>query len=90
MLTHVPGAAQSILDNIARGEFRIPLRLADRAKQVARLMKRYADQPIDLADACLIDLATEVKTARIFTLDSDFEIYRWGRNRPFELVLEPP
>jgi predicted nucleic acid-binding protein len=43
---------------------------------------------MDLADACLVDLATEMGTGRILTLDSDFKIYRWGRNRPFELLLE--
>jgi predicted nucleic acid-binding protein len=41
---------------------------------------------MDFADACLVELATRLNTGRILTFDSDFQIYRWGRNRPFELL----
>jgi uncharacterized protein len=41
------------------------------------LMERYADQPMDLADASLIVAAEMLQTRKIFTLDtSDFSIYR--------------
>jgi hypothetical protein len=54
--------------------------------RIAKLMERYADRPMDLADASLVALAEERNLKRIFTLDSDFEIYRLhGRSR-FELV----
>jgi predicted nucleic acid-binding protein len=43
---------------------------------------------MDLADACLVDLATHLRTGRILTFDSDFRIYRWGRNRLFEILLQ--
>ncbi len=42
----------------------------------AALMAKYADQPMDLADATLVALAEERGQRRIFTLDSDFRIYR--------------
>jgi hypothetical protein len=32
-------------------------------------------------------MASDYQTGRILTLDADFRIYRWGRNRPFELLL---
>jgi predicted nucleic acid-binding protein len=88
LLRNIHGATKDILTNITRGEFCVPFRLADRAEQVSRLMTKYADLPMDLADACLVDLATELKSSRIFTLDSDFHTYRWGRNRPFDILLE--
>ena len=34
-----------------------------------------------------VAMAMELGTGRILTLDSDFSIYRWGRNRPFELLV---
>jgi predicted nucleic acid-binding protein len=52
-------------------------------------MRKYADQPMDFADACLVDMANELATGQIFTLDGDFRIYRWGRNRAFELLMDP-
>ncbi len=43
---------------------------------------------MDFADACLVDMATDMRTGRILTLDHHFQIYRWGRNRPFDLLIE--
>jgi predicted nucleic acid-binding protein len=43
---------------------------------------------MDLADACLVDLAEELDTGDILTLDSDFHIYRWSRNRTFHVLIE--
>ena len=28
------------------------------------------------------------QTGRILTLDRDFRLYRWGKNRPFQLLIE--
>jgi len=88
LLRHVHGARRDILTNISRGEFQIPLRLTDRCTEVGRLLQKYADVPMDLADACLVDMATVLNTGRILTLDSDFRIYRWGRNRKFDLLID--
>jgi predicted nucleic acid-binding protein len=52
----------------------------------ARLMDQYADRPMDLADATLVALAEERGDRRIFTLDSDFRIYRWRGRQDFELI----
>jgi uncharacterized protein len=47
------------------------------------LMKRYQDQPMDFADATLVQLAQRESLYSVFTVDfSDFEIYRIeGRKR---------
>jgi len=54
------------------------------------LMDRYADHPMDLADASLIVAAELLPTRRIFTLDrSDFSTYRilrGKRHEPVEIV----
>jgi predicted nucleic acid-binding protein len=50
------------------------------------LMVKYADLPMDLADATIVALAEERGERRIFTLDDDFQIYRiHGRTR-FETI----
>jgi predicted nucleic acid-binding protein len=88
LLRAVKGAAAAVLENVDRGNFLIPYRLTGRAAQVGKLMKKYANLPIDLADACLVDIASQLGSGRIWTLDADFQIYRWGRNRPFELLID--
>lgn len=50
------------------------------------LMEKYRDAPMDLADASLVAIAEARELKRVFTLDSDFSVYRiWGRER-FELL----
>jgi predicted nucleic acid-binding protein len=67
---------------------RLELADLDRAavKRTAALMDKYADRPMDLADATLVALAEIRNQRRIFTLDADFTIYRiHGRTR-FDIV----
>jgi len=50
-------------------------------------MRKYRDIPADFADACLIQMADELDTGDILTLDSDFKHYRWRRNKSFHLLI---
>jgi len=52
----------------------------------ARLMDQYADRPMDLADATIVALAEEQGDRRIFTLDADFQIYRFRGRQRFETI----
>jgi predicted nucleic acid-binding protein len=52
------------------------------------LMGKYRSLPMDFADATLVVLAEKLKTRRVFTLDSDFRVYRIGGRRAFEVVPE--
>jgi predicted nucleic acid-binding protein len=87
LLRSVKGASEQILANVAAGIFQMPIPLSSAAGSVARILAKYADREIDLADACLIHLATELSVGDIFTLDRDFHVYRWGRNQPFKLLI---
>ena len=55
-------------------------------RRAAHLMERYADRPMDLADATLVVLAEERGLSRIFTLDGDFHIYRINGRKRFDLI----
>lgn len=50
------------------------------------LMEQYRDIPMDLADASLVATAESLNQRRIFTLDRDFQIYRFRGNQSFEVV----
>ncbi len=55
----------------------------------ARLMGKYADTPMDFADATLVMLADETGCAEILTLDvRGFRTYRFRSNRRFNLILD--
>jgi len=88
ILRNVAGAPRAVVQNIEDGTFQIPYQVMGRTAILARLLSKYADVPMAFADACLVDLADELGTGRILTLDDDFRVYRWGRNRPFDLLLD--
>jgi len=51
------------------------------------LMKRYADRPMDFADATLVHLARRERLSTVFTIDhDDFESYRIDGRRRFRIV----
>ena len=88
LLRRAPGAPEAVIKNIANGVFRTPVRLVDRADAVEKLLRKYRDVPMDLADACLVELADQLGSGRILTLDRDFEIYRWRSRRKFEFLID--
>ncbi len=52
------------------------------------LMEKYADLPMDLADASLVVAATELGEGRILSTDQrDFNTYRWKDVEPFHNLL---
>jgi predicted nucleic acid-binding protein len=50
------------------------------------LMAQYQNVPMDLADASLLATAEALGLRQIFTLDSDFRIYRIGGVHAFEII----
>jgi hypothetical protein len=51
------------------------------------LMRKYADLPMDFADATLVALAEDLGTDLVFTTDHrDFEVYRADGNRHFQIL----
>jgi predicted nucleic acid-binding protein len=51
------------------------------------LMERYADRPMDFADATLVRVAEREGLETILTIDrADFETYRIGRNAKFRVL----
>ena len=56
-------------------------------KKIKNLMKKYADLPMDFADATIVCLATETGMQNIVTLDSkDFAIYRLPKKKSFTIM----
>jgi uncharacterized protein len=51
------------------------------------LMRKYADRPMDFADATLVHLAEREALTTVFTIDhEDFETYRIAGKRKFRIV----
>ena len=69
-----------------KGVYEISMSLGDHWSGIEALLRKYADRPVSLADACLIRCAEIYQESRILTFDSDFNVYRWGRNKKFRMI----
>ena len=66
-----------------RGVYGIAISIEEHWIDIEALLKKHADRPLSLADACLIRCAEIHQEARILTFDDDFGVYRWARNKEF-------
>jgi predicted nucleic acid-binding protein len=74
------GSAPRVWILLRSGTVKLAFHLDTEFESVAQLMDRYADVPMDLADACLVRMSEQHRDCRVFTTDSDFKIYRrYGR-----------
>jgi len=81
-------AATSLMDDVADGDIAVWDLTAETRAEVPKLMRRYSDLPMDLADASLVLLAEALGHGRILTTDQrDFRTYRWKSKKPFEPLL---
>ena len=61
---------------------------SDKLPMIGSLMEKYADLPMDMADASLVVAATDLKDGRILTTDQrDFGAYQWKTAKPFDNLL---
>ena len=68
--------ADPLLALVERGVIKVALSETGELMPLRQLMRRYRDRPMSLADACLVRLSELQERPRVWTLDSDFRIYR--------------
>lgn len=86
LLGKVPRARYAMRRWISLGRVTTPLRFDEQAEEVMQLLEQYADQSMDLADACVVRLA-EVLELPVFTIDiRDFSIYRLHGREAIPLI----
>jgi uncharacterized protein len=76
LLRHARGGAEAVVKLLERGLLRIPFRLEPESAPVRRLLGRYGNVPMSLADACLVRMSEEMSDSVVLTLDRGFKVYR--------------
>jgi uncharacterized protein len=88
LLRHSPNAFTSVIELLRRNAIRIPLHVDDHIEAIGLLLKKYAQVPMSLADACLVRMVDVISGSFVLTLDSDFQLYRKA-NRTVIPVISP-
>jgi uncharacterized protein len=76
LLRRAPEERINLLRWIERGALRVHESVAERVSEVIEYMAKYADLPMDLADASVVIAAINLDIRDIASTDSDFEVYR--------------
>ena len=83
-----PTVSVRFLSNIADGFCALHAIEPAQMRRVAAMMGKYADLPMDLADASLLLLAEHLGDGRILSTDCrDFHAYRFKNHQPFRNLL---
>jgi len=87
LVTRIGGHAQSaFLAEVVRGAYRLEAFDAADLEAATRIIAKYADLSLGLADASLVVLAAKHRTRDILTLDRrHFDVLRQANGRPFRL-----
>lgn len=87
LLSRTHGGIEACLDFFLMGGAALVPLSQSALVRCRQLVHKYADLPMDYADATLVSLAEELETNLVFTSDrTDFEIYRWRGRRSFRIV----
>lgn len=76
-----------LFELLERGVLKVGLEIEDQLADLRTLMSRYRDRPMSLADACLVRLSELHRASTVFTLDSDFRIYRRHGNKVIPVLM---
>lgn len=88
LLGRIAGGAIACLDFVLSGGALLIPATANSIRRARDLMKRYADCPMDFADATLVVLAEDLGTNIVLTTDQrDFSIYRIAGRKRFKISI---
>lgn len=74
---------------LVAGFIRVDFTFADEVVAVTRLLRAYRNVPMSLADGCLVRMSELHPSAVVFTLDTDFHIYRKHGRQVIPVLLPP-
>jgi uncharacterized protein len=86
LLGRYPGAQDALIELLENGALNIAFRIEEHVSALGKLLQKYRDTPMSLADACIVRMAEIHDRHAVLTLDSDFSIYRKQGRLPLTLI----
>ncbi len=83
-----PGS-EAVLRLVESGLVTTGFNLMEEVVTIRKLVERYADVPMSLADACLVRMSEKRPNSVVLTIDTDFIIYRKHGRQVIPLIMPP-
>jgi predicted nucleic acid-binding protein len=81
---------QPVLTLLSRGDLILDFDMKAELARVLALTAKYADQPMDLADACVVRMTELYSRCKVWTVDRrDFQVYRRHGRLPVPCEFPP-
>jgi uncharacterized protein len=82
------GTPEPVLEMLQVGDLELAFDLDENRSEVLALARKYRDQRMDLADACVVRMTELFEDSVVYTVDkADFSTYRRHRRRPIHCVF---
>ena len=82
-------AQAALWEFVTKGLLKIHASSEEEQMRMREMMVRYGNVPMDLADAALVAAAEVLGAQRVFSIDSDFYVYRLADGTALEVVPGP-
>ncbi len=87
LLGRIPNGREGLIGMLETQVIQVPFSFDEESNELCTLLKQYQSVPISVADACLVRMAELFPNSHIFTLDSDFRIYRKNGNQIIPVIM---
>jgi len=81
---------RSVLELLRRGFFEVAFHVEDHWESLAKLMGKYANAPMSLADACLVRLSELYPASSVLPTDRHFRTYRRFGRQAIPVLMPSP
>ena len=86
LLARYPKAQDALLEFIQMGALSVGFRTDEHIGALRKLLQKYKDTPMSLADACIVRMSEIHDRHAVLTLDSDFLVYRKNGRAALTLI----
>ena len=87
LIAPLPGGPQRFFEFLDSGMLTTDFSVIAECQALWKLMHKYGDLPMSLADACLVRLAELNRGASVFTLDTHFRVYRKHGRQQIPVIM---
>lgn len=90
VLGRIDGGQDAVLQLLSDDILRLDFRMESELDALRALMKKFANVPMSLADACLVRMTELDQRSQVLTLDGDFRVYRRNRRQLVPTIMPSP
>ena len=87
LLSRLPDGPRRFFDLLGSGLLEIEMSVLAEREALGKLIHKYKDLPVSLADACLVRLTELHPKASVFTLDTHFHVYRKHGRQQIPVIM---